>query len=72
MISYKNVSYFTDAINSLLVLTWTEFALIVLDNCSTDNTLEIYMDFEVNDHRIKVFKYEKNLGDYPILNQAIF
>jgi glycosyltransferase involved in cell wall biosynthesis len=42
----------------------------VVNDCSTDRTVEIAKSYEVKDSRIKVYVNEKNLGDYPNRNKA--
>ena len=47
-------------INSVLAQTYQNFELIILNNCSTDNTLEKVKNH--NDNRIKVISNESNIG----------
>ena len=70
MTAYNRESYIADAVNSVLASTHTDFEMIIVDDCSTDHTVDIARAFEVNDARIKVYKNEKNLGDYPNRNKA--
>jgi glycosyltransferase involved in cell wall biosynthesis len=44
--------------------------LIIVDDCSTDRTLEIIKQFEILDSRIRVFVNDFNLGDYKNRNRA--
>jgi len=70
MTSYNREKYIAEAIESVLNQTYTNFELIIVDDCSKDKTLEIAKKFEEKDHRIKVYLNEKNLGDYPNRNKA--
>ncbi len=45
--------YLRECINSILAQTLTDFDFIILENCSTDNTLQIVSSYD--DKRIKVF-----------------
>ncbi|HUC79683.1 MAG TPA: glycosyltransferase family 2 protein [Flavisolibacter sp.] len=68
--SYNRQDYIGEAIESVLASTLTNFEYIIVDDCSTDNTVEIARNYEKADHRIKVFVNEKNLGDYNNRNKA--
>ena len=58
-----NAEKFLDiSITSILQQTFTNFELILVDDCSTDKTLDIAKSFR--DERIKILQTEKNLG-YP-------
>lgn len=70
MTAYNREKYIADAIESVLASTYTRFELIIVDDCSTDNTVLIARNFERKDSRIRVFVNEKNLGDYPNRNRA--
>ena len=70
MTAYNREEYIAEAIESVLASTYTNFELIIVDDCSTDNTVNIAKGFEAKDSRIKVYVNEKNLGDYPNRNKA--
>jgi len=59
------------AINSVLDQTFLNFELIIIDDCSTDNTVEIVTEFINRDNRIKFYKNANNLGLTRTLNIAI-
>jgi glycosyltransferase involved in cell wall biosynthesis len=50
----------TGTIESVLAQTYTNWELVIRDNCSTDNTIEIIESF--NDKRIHVIRNEFNMG----------
>lgn len=50
------------AIRSVLAQTYTDWELIVVNDCSKDNTLEIADSFAKSDPRIRVISNESNLG----------
>lgn len=67
---YKtNPQYLTETIESILSQTFTDFELLLLDDCPEDSREEIVKSF--NDKRIKYFKNEKNLGITPSRNKLI-
>lgn len=54
-----------ETVNSIVSQSYKNFELIIQDDFSTDNSLEIIKKF--NDPRIKIFKNSKNLGYGPNL-----
>jgi len=42
---YNGEQYIAIAIKSVLAQTFSDFELLILDNCSTDNTLDIIRTF---------------------------
>ncbi|MES2513949.1 MAG: glycosyltransferase [Bacteroidota bacterium] len=60
MPSYNCQNYIRQAIDSILNQTYTNFELLIADDCSTDNTKQIIDSY--SDMRIKRFHNEKNLG----------
>ncbi len=70
MTAYNRENYIAEAIESVLASTYTNFELIIVDDCSKDRTVEIARKYEKTDSRIKVYVNEKNLGDYPNRNRA--
>lgn len=57
---YNGENYIRESVDSVLRQTESNFELVVVDNCSTDNTLEILATY--NDSRIRVVKNPSNLG----------
>ena len=70
MTAYNREQYLADAIESVLASDFIDFELIIVDDFSTDKTLEIARQYETKDKRISVFVNEQNLGDYPNRNKA--
>lgn len=58
--AYNNAGYIKDTILSVLGQTYQNIELVVVDDCSTDNTVEVLESIE--DDRLKIYKNEKNLG----------
>lgn len=70
MTAYNREKYLAEAIESVLASTYTNFELIIVDDCSGDDTVSIAQSYEAKDNRIKVFTNEQNLGDYKNRNKA--
>jgi glycosyltransferase involved in cell wall biosynthesis len=70
MTAYNRENYIVEAIESVLSSTYTNFELIVVDDGSTDNTVNIARGYAHKDDRIKVYVNTKNLGDYANRNNA--
>lgn len=68
--AFNRDAFITDAIESVLASSFTDFELIIVDDCSTDHTVELAKSYEAKDKRVKVYVNEKNLGDYPNRNKA--
>jgi glycosyltransferase involved in cell wall biosynthesis len=60
MPAYNCEKFIRQAIDSILNQTYTNFELLIADDCSTDNTKSIIDSY--SDKRIKTFHNEKNLG----------
>lgn len=70
MPSYNTAKYIAESINSVLAQTYSNWELLIVDDCSTDNTDEIVKPFLANE-RIKYFKNEKNSGAAVSRNKAL-
>lgn len=70
MTAYNREKYIGEAIESVLDSTYTNFELIVVDDCSFDNTRDIIKCYAKKDKRIKFYRNSQNLGDYPNRNKA--
>ena len=69
MPSYNTAKFISESINSVLAQTYKDWELIIVDDCSTDNTDEVVASF--NDERIRYLKNEKNSGAAVSRNKAI-
>lgn len=68
---YNGAQYIGQAIESVLNQTFSDFEFIIIDDGSTDHSLEIIDSFVKQDPKIKIFKNEKNLGLQKSLNRGI-
>lgn len=67
--NYNCAKFIGKAIQSVLNQTFTDFELIIVDNCSTDNSEEVIKSF--SDPRIRFYKNETNIGMTRNWNRCI-
>lgn len=70
MPSWNTANFIAESIQSVLNQTYKNWELIIVDDCSTDNTDEIIKPF-LADKRVKYFKNEKNSGAALTRNRAM-
>lgn len=70
MPSYNTAEYISESIASVQEQTYADWELIIVDDCSTDNTDEIVKPF-LSDKRIKYIKNETNSGAAVSRNRAL-
>ncbi len=59
------------SMRSILAQTWGNLEVIIVDDCSTDNTVQIIKEFVAADTRVKLIQPEKNGGAYVARNHAL-
>ena len=69
MPSYNTAEYIAESIQSVLAQTYQNWELIIVDDCSPDNTDEVVAAF--SDPRIRYFKNETNSGAAVSRNKAL-
>jgi glycosyltransferase involved in cell wall biosynthesis len=60
--TYNGEKYIQECLDSILTQTFTDFEVLIVDDQSSDNTLNIAREYSEKDQRIKVIQNEKNLG----------
>ena len=63
--------YLKDCAYSILNQTFENFELLLIDDCSTDESLEIAMNLEKQDRRIRLYKLSSNSGPSTARNIGI-
>lgn len=63
--AYNATGFISDAIQSVLNQTYQNWKLIVVDDCSTDSTVDVVSFFVENDSRIQLIKSHVHSGGYP-------
>ena len=66
IVTYNAKDYILSTINSCLNQTYSNFEILILDNASTDDTINIINN--IKDSRIKLYKSATNTGPYLGLN----
>lgn len=69
MPSYNTGQFIEESIQSVCNQTYTDWELIIVDDCSTDNTDEVVAS--IHDERIRYLKNEKNSGAAVSRNRAL-
>jgi glycosyltransferase involved in cell wall biosynthesis len=60
--SFNSEKFIAETIHSVQNQSYSNWEMIIVDDCSTDKTISIVEYFANKDHRIKVYKLEKNSG----------
>lgn len=71
MAAYNSKRYIREAIESILNQTFKDFEFIIVNDASTDKTLEIIKEYKKKDERIKLVNNKKNLGRAISRNKAL-
>lgn len=66
MPAYNAEKYIKEAIDSILMQTFTNFELLICDDGSTDKTYEIIKTYK--DPRVKIYQNKKNIGNLQTTN----
>ena len=67
--AYNNENYIMHTVNSVLEQTFTDFELVVIDDCSKDGTVALIES--IADPRVRLVRNEKNLGMAGNWNRCI-
>lgn len=57
---YNIEKYISKCIESLLIQTYKDIEIIIVDDCSNDSSMEIVSRYD--DERIKIIKHSENMG----------
>ena len=68
--SYNSSSYIERTVRSVLAQTFNDWELIIVDDCSTDNSCAVVQKY-ISDERIKLVVNQFNLGGAGARNRAI-
>lgn len=62
MAAYNAENTIGQAITSVIQQTYTDFELIIINDCSTDRTVDVINEFIKKDARIRLINNSKNMG----------
>lgn len=68
---YNSGAYLKDCLESLQSQTYANFEVLIVDDCSKDNSVDIANYFVSIDERFKLFHNQKNMGSAFTRSQAI-
>ena len=68
---YNSAAYLRDCLESLLGQTYRQLEVICVDDCSTDNSLEILHEYQTKDSRVKVLHLDQNQGQAVARNRGL-
>lgn len=71
MAVHNAASYLSQAIDSVLGQTLSDWELLCVDDASSDDSLRILQEYAEQDERIKVFSSEQNCGPAHARNMAL-
>src|SRR5215510_13771600 len=66
---YKLAHLLSECVSSILLQTYENFEVLIMDDCSPDQTPEIAQSF--HDPRVKHVRNERNLGHHRNYNKGI-
>ena len=69
--AYNAAEFLPETIDSVLQQTFLDWEMIIIDDCSKDNTFEIATNYATKDSRIKVIKNETNSGVAATRNHGL-
>lgn len=69
--TFNSEEFLKDTIESILKQSYTNWELLITDDCSNDNTIEIIENYLKLDTRIRLFRQERNSGSGAARNKSI-
>ena len=68
-LSYNHEAYVVEALNSVINQTYPNVELLIADDCSTDNSVEVIQNWLENHPEVDFLTNEKNFGNTKTFNQ---
>lgn len=60
--AYNKVAYLLTCLRSVVNQTFNDFEIVVVDDCSSDDTVSVIEQLKQNEHRIRLIRQETNQG----------
>jgi succinoglycan biosynthesis protein ExoO len=70
MANYNGAAYLADAVRSVESQSLSELEIIISDDCSTDNSVDIVTRLQASDPRIRLLRSDRNGGPAAARNRA--
>ena len=61
----------SNSLNSILNQTYKNIEILIMDDCSTDNSFDILNSFQLDNNNVKIYKNSQNLGLTKSLNKLV-
>lgn len=71
MPAYNSIKYISESIDSVIAQSYENWELIITDDCSTDGTRKVILNYAKKDIRIKYHFQDDNLGAGAARNMSI-
>jgi len=69
--TYNGAKYLSECVDSVLAQTHSDFEVIIVDNCSGDDSVEIANGYARRDSRVRVFVNDANRGLVGNFNRCV-
>ena len=69
--AYNASEFISETIESVVKQTFLDWEMIIVDDCSTDETYALALQLSKDDNRIKALKNEENIGVAATRNKAL-
>lgn len=69
--TFNGERFLAEAIESVLCQTFSDFELVLIDDCSTDGTWELVQQFAKSDSRIRALRNTSNKGLFENYNECM-
>jgi teichuronic acid biosynthesis glycosyltransferase TuaG len=69
--TYNSEKFIAETIESVIKQSYTNWEMLITDDCSNDNTIDIVKFYQSKDSRIKIFQLKNNSGAAIARNNSI-
>jgi len=69
--NYQYGRYLRDCVTSVLTQEVPNLRILIIDNASTDNSLEVAQELAASDRRVQVVAHRTNLGHHASFNEGV-
>jgi glycosyltransferase involved in cell wall biosynthesis len=69
--TYNGARYLKECLDSALAQTFRDFEVVVVDDGSTDSTMDVARQYSRSDARLRIWKNERNLGLVENWNRCV-